>query len=140
MKYIYTSELYHHGIKGQRWGVRRFQNADGTLTNAGKKRYDKLMSKFHKQYSRDYSSKIELKSYNKTADYMNAVGIKKFNEKYWKGQKEGTEEYRKFVEKYEKYFQDHLNKNLDRTIESYKKNNRYYRKAQELVSKKKNNG
>ena len=31
-------ELYHHGILGQRWGVRRFQNADGTYTNAGKKR------------------------------------------------------------------------------------------------------
>lgn len=32
--------LYHHGIKGQKWGVRRFQNKDGTLTDAGKKRYD----------------------------------------------------------------------------------------------------
>lgn len=31
-------ELYHHGIKGQRWGVRRFQNKDGSLTPAGKKR------------------------------------------------------------------------------------------------------
>ncbi len=34
----YSSELYHHGVKGQKWGVRRFQNADGTLTAAGKKR------------------------------------------------------------------------------------------------------
>lgn len=34
-----TYELYHHGILGQRWGIRRFQNADGTLTTAGKKRY-----------------------------------------------------------------------------------------------------
>ena len=32
-------ELYHHGIKGQRWGVRRFQNEDGSLTPAGEKRY-----------------------------------------------------------------------------------------------------
>lgn len=32
-------ELYHHGVKGQRWGVRRYQNADGSLTEAGKKRY-----------------------------------------------------------------------------------------------------
>ena len=31
--------IQHHGIKGQRWGVRRFQNADGSLTDAGKKRY-----------------------------------------------------------------------------------------------------
>lgn len=34
-------ELWHHGIKGQRWGVRRYQNADGSLTAAGKKRYDR---------------------------------------------------------------------------------------------------
>ena len=33
-------ELYHHGIKGQKWGIRRFQNKDGSLTPAGKKRYD----------------------------------------------------------------------------------------------------
>lgn len=34
-----TGELYHHGIKGQKWGVRRYQYADGTLTPSGKKRY-----------------------------------------------------------------------------------------------------
>ena len=32
-------ELYHHGIKGQRWGVRRYQRKDGSLTSEGKKRY-----------------------------------------------------------------------------------------------------
>ena len=37
-----NSELYHHGIKGQRWGVRRFQNKDGSLTPAGEKRQAKL--------------------------------------------------------------------------------------------------
>lgn len=31
--------LYHAGIKGMKWGVRRYQNKDGTLTDAGKKRY-----------------------------------------------------------------------------------------------------
>lgn len=34
-----TQELRHWGIKGQRWGIRRYQNPDGTLTEAGKKRY-----------------------------------------------------------------------------------------------------
>lgn len=33
------NELYHHGIIGQRWGVRRYQNKDGSLTNAGRERY-----------------------------------------------------------------------------------------------------
>jgi hypothetical protein len=34
------NELQHHGIKGQKWGVRRFQNEDGSLTDAGKARYN----------------------------------------------------------------------------------------------------
>lgn len=38
--YTRTNELRHHGIKGQRWGIRRFQNKDGSLTPAGRRRYD----------------------------------------------------------------------------------------------------
>lgn len=37
--------IYHAGIKGMRWGVRRYQNKDGTLTDAGKKRYNREADK-----------------------------------------------------------------------------------------------
>lgn len=35
----YSTELCHHGILGQRWGIRRYQNPDGSLTEAGRKKY-----------------------------------------------------------------------------------------------------
>lgn len=35
----FSDELYHHGIKGQKWGIRRYRNEDGTLTAEGKQRY-----------------------------------------------------------------------------------------------------
>lgn len=57
---IEEAELYHHGIKGMRWGIRRYQNPDGSLTPAGKKRYmqdAKFRYKWAKMKEKDAAKK-----------------------------------------------------------------------------------
>lgn len=68
MRYESDNYLVHHGIKGQHWGVRRFQNEDGTLTEEGRRRY-----------LADPNRQIEI--YNKTANRMNP-DLEKINKKY----------------------------------------------------------
>lgn len=54
---VKTDELYHYGIKGQKWYVRRYQNEDGTLTEAGKARYGNT-----KGLSKDELKRIDFKA------------------------------------------------------------------------------
>ena len=72
MTYVMSTELYHHGIKGQKWGIRRFQNPDGTLTEAGRKRYgtvENLKAKRTlKQINKEESEKKKAISSGKVAD------------------------------------------------------------------------
>lgn len=84
--------LAHHGIKGQKWGVRRFQNADGTYTQAGRNRYftddGSLSKKGERAYRKDLKKLNKLKAradisqqkkniekYEKRADTAKKVGI-----------------------------------------------------------------
>lgn len=74
MKYYYSTELNHHGILGQKWGVRRFQNEDGSYTEAGKRRRrSDSYSDDYKQYKmlkkKNYKSMSnkELQDYNNRA-------------------------------------------------------------------------
>lgn len=58
MNYIYNpgnGELYHYGVKGMKWGVRRYQNKDGSLTPAGKKRQAKQTKKSDRYIKRKLS-------------------------------------------------------------------------------------
>lgn len=59
--------LYHHGIKGQKWGVRRYQNKDGTLTAAGKKREQKMNDKLKSANKELKKLRAENESLKKTS-------------------------------------------------------------------------
>lgn len=81
-----VDELSHYGITGQRWGIRRFQNKDGSLTDEGRKRYGSLSENLSK-----WSNKIKAKvvTANETA--------KEKREKKREQQEEASEEKRKKI-------------------------------------------
>lgn len=69
---LLQSYLAHHGIKGQRWGVRRYQNADGTLTSKGQARLEKRDDNWAKKNSEKITAKAHRKSV-KELDRYSAV-------------------------------------------------------------------
>lgn len=68
---VYSDELYHHGIKGQKWGTRHYQNEDGSLTPAGRERYgrglkERLLTHPSKSYTSSTTRKLR-DAYGKNA-------------------------------------------------------------------------
>ena len=85
-----SNNLQHHGIKGQKWGVRRYQKADGTLTQLGRFRYGKAETKDYEELH----GKVEKASgFVKTAQkYQSEKDHKDYEEKIKTDLKNMTDE------------------------------------------------
>lgn len=69
-----NNTLNHWGVKGMRWGVRRYQNKDGSLTPAGKKRYD---SDVHEDHQKTYPKSVKSMSDAELRSTINRMQMEK---------------------------------------------------------------
>lgn len=79
-------ELYHWGVKGMKWGVRRYQNKDGSLTPAGRKRY----AEPHEDYKRAHDKKsVKQMSDKELRDRNNRLQMERQYEQFTKKKSRG---------------------------------------------------
>ena len=128
--------IEHHGVLGQKWGVRRYQNADGSLTAAGKKHiskeYAKAQAKGDKQLQSNYN-RLYIQAYNKSADTMNDGGIDKFNKSQEKKYGKDYANRDGYMKDYEEAFSKLFEENFSKTLSEFIDSNSDYKKAKSFV-------
>lgn len=84
-KYIPKSELAHHGILGQKWGVRRYQNPDGSLTPAGRRHLERADKKWVKKNEKKFYNETYAKSRREMNEFVKRElnpNIRKYNKNH----------------------------------------------------------
>lgn len=135
---MYNNELYHFGVKGMKWGVRRYQNADGTLTPKGRERvskqYKKYAVKAATRMSKNYTD-MYVNSYNKAANDMNNGLIDDFNKQQEKKYGKGFAQRKGYESDYEKLFNERMTVYLNKAAVEFYDKDANYQKGKALVEK-----
>ena len=79
--YVNSEYLSHHGIKGMKWGVRRYQNEDGSLTEAGKKRQARIDASDKKYREKQKHATAAYYDKSKFVGFKKVDGIKSLKKK-----------------------------------------------------------
>ena len=90
------NELYHFGIKGMKWGIRRYQNKDGTLTKARRRRAQKDANSLSKAMSKELDSTNDFQRSTKRIYLVDKQGNNRWDKNGEKFVSEITKDYGKF--------------------------------------------